>query len=98
MGRLKSVAINEHASHCFKSEKEKMPCCEDVEEELKVDEVTTASFDLDLQPDLYQIAIITFTLLNEDFSQEDLAGNSLIKGSPPLPYKDKQVLHQTFLI
>lgn len=97
MGRLKSVAINEHASHCFKSETEKMPCCEDIEEELKVDEVTTASFDLDLQPDLYQIAVIAFVLHNENFVQGDSI-TSLVGESPPLPDQDIQVLYQSFII
>lgn len=96
MGRLKSVAINEHAAHCFINESEQMPCCEDVEEELKIEEVTTASFDLDLQPDLYQIAAITFILFN-DSPRHTIVKSSLGK-SPPLPDQDFQILHQTFLI
>lgn len=96
MGRLKSVAINEHASHCFKSETDRMPCCEDVEEELKVEEITTSSFDVDLSPDLYQIASITFVLLHQ--TSQSVAITFPLEESPPLPDQDIQVLYQSFLI
>ncbi len=96
MGRLKSVAINAHASSCIKGEGDKMPCCEDVQQELKVEEVTTTSFDFHLQPDLYQIAVISFVLTHELTVDTDF--NTFSLWEPPLPVRDIQVIYQSFLI
>lgn len=97
MGQLKSMAINEHASHCFEGEAEKTPCCNEVSEEWKIDEVTTTSFDFDLSPDLYQVAIITFILHNQTL--ETYIKKPLFQEhSPPLLKEDILILHQSFLI
>lgn len=99
MGRVQSVAINESANPCGQSEMDDpMPCCEDVSEELKVDEITQVSFDFDSQPDLYELAIIswiTFDLPNLRQSEDTPQFQYY---SPPPPNIDVQVEHQVFLI
>ncbi|MEP1033020.1 hypothetical protein [Ekhidna sp.] len=98
MGRLKSMAVNEHAEHCFEGEEEQMPCCKDISEELKVEEFTTVGFDFDATPDLYQLAVVHFVMLQDiDFSgQTDHP--QFQHYSPPLPDRDIPVLVQSFLI
>ncbi|MEO9485081.1 MAG: hypothetical protein ABJG47_16595 [Ekhidna sp.] len=97
MGRLKSIAVNVHAEHCFEGEDEQMPCCKDISEELKVEEFTTVAFDFDASPDLYQLAIVHFVLREDiDFSQQ--LEKQFRHYSPPLPDKDIPVLIQSFLI
>ena len=98
MGRLKSIAVNEHAEHCYEGEEEQMPCCKDISEELKVEEVTTVAFDFDASTDLYQLAIINFVLLeNIDFDFQ-VDHPKFQHYSPPLPDRDIPVLIQSFLI
>ncbi|WP_370086380.1 hypothetical protein [Ekhidna sp.] len=98
MGRLKSVAVNAHAQHCFEGEEEQMPCCKDTSQELKVEEITTVSFDFDANPDLFELAIINHILLrNIDFAIEQ-EKSSFQNYDPPLPDRDIPVLIQSFLI
>ncbi len=98
MGRLKSMAINEHAEHCFEGEEEKMPCCKDISEELKVEEFTSAAFDFDASPELFQLAVINYLILQDiDFSTE-VENPHFQHYSPPLPDRDIPVLVQSFLI
>lgn len=97
MGRLKSMAINEHAEHCFEGE-EKMPCCNDVSEELKVTEFTTSAFDFDATPELYQLAIVSFILLDIDDYDQQIAHPLYQIYTPPLPDRDIPVFNQSFLI
>lgn len=98
MGRLKSIAVNEHAEHCFEGEEEQMPCCKDISEELKVEEITTVGFDFDATPDLYQLAIVQYVLLqNHNFGLQSEKPH-FQHYSPPLPDRDIPVLVQSFLI
>lgn len=97
MGRLKSIAVNEHAEQCYDGEEERMPCCKDTSEQLKVEEITTVNFDFDASPDLYQLATIYFVLLQDvDFSE--IEDSDFQHYSPPLPKIDFQVDQQVFLI
>lgn len=98
MGRLKSVAVNEHAAHCFAGEEEQMPCCKDVSQELKVEEITTADFDFDANPSLYELAIINFVIVNRDGISSDVDKSHFRHYSPPLPDAEFQIAHQVFLI
>ena len=59
MGRLKSVAVFVSANPCDNGMEDPMPCCKDTSEELKVDELTKASFDFKSTTDLYLLATIT---------------------------------------
>lgn len=97
MGRLKSVAINRHASNCSASGEEKMPCCEDISQELKVEEVTQVGFDFDSQPELFQIAFVQFFLLNLSLTSEQ-EHFALKYYTPPPPEIDYQADFQVFLI
>ncbi len=98
MGKLKSMAVNVHAEHCFEGEEEQMPCCKDISEELKVDEFTTVAFDFDAEPDLYQLAIVHFVLLQDVDFDVQLDAPIFDHYSPPLPDKDLPVFNQSFLI
>ena len=98
MGRLKSVAINEHATQCSGGEEEPMPCCKDISEELKVEEFTTSGFDFDATPDLYQLAIINYVLIDATESATESEKLHFHHYSPPLPDEDITILTQTFLI
>ena len=98
MGKLKSIAINTQAGHCFEGEEEQMPCCKDINEELKVEEFTTTAFDFDATPDLYPLAIIGLVLSTDiDFILQS-EKPVFEYYSPPPPDIDFQVAHQTFLI
>ena len=98
MGRLMSIAVNEHATHCFDGEEEQMPCCKDVSEELKIEEITTTGFDFDATPDLFQLAIVSYVLLEDPILDDDPDKPHFQHYSPPLPDKDITVLVQSFLI
>ena len=98
MGRLKSIAVFEQAKACFdQEEKESMPCCEDVSEELRVENLTKTSVDFDCSTQLVAtlITLPTFDHLFVSYIQEEFTQNNY---SPPLPSRDIPVLMQSFLI
>lgn len=99
MGRLKSVAVFHEAENCMgKGFTDPMPCCEDVSEELKVDEVTKASFDFNSTPELHQLAVITWVLLDQKVISLEKDKTHFLHYSPPPPDRDIPVLIQSFLI
>lgn len=99
MGRLKSVAIFASANPCSENGvPTPMPCCEDTSEQLKVDELTKASFDFKGTADLYQIAAIAYVLLEQNYLSLDENKPAYYNYSPPLPDQDIRVLNQVFLI
>ena len=98
MGQLKSMAVNTHAQSCLDGEEEQMPCCKDVSEELKVEEVTTVAFDFNSNPDSLELAIVNhFLHRNNDFTLKQEKPHFKYY-SPPLPDRDIPVLFQSFLI
>ena len=97
MGRLKAVAINQTANPCSESSEKQMPCCDDVSQELKVEEITQNSFDFDSQPDLFQIAFIQFFVLEQSFN-DDHQKTLATYYPPPKTATDYQVAYQVFLI
>lgn len=98
MGRLKSIAVNVHADHCFEGEEEQMPCCKDISEELKVEEITTVAFEFDAAPDLYELAIVNYVLLTNAGESNNSEISQFQHYTPPLPDRDIPVLVQSFLI
>ena len=100
MGRLKAVSINETASLCvdIDGEPAQMPCCEDISEELKIDEVTQVSFDFDSQPDLYELAIISWVSFHSFHETFELEKLKFKRYTPHPPDSNFQVDHQVFLI
>lgn len=99
MGRLKAVAIFEETKACGENESEEpMPCCKDVSEHMKVEEITEASFDFKSAPDLFQIAIISF--ITSDKHLVIAASKTLAYSEYPLPLPDQElfILNQNFLI
>jgi len=99
MGRLKSVAIFHSAENCQgKGLTDPMPCCEDVSEHLKVDELTKTSFDFNSLPELNQIAVISYLLIDYDLISLEKENPKYYNFTPPFPDQDLQVLNQVFLI
>lgn len=99
MGRLKSVALFVSASPCSENGvPTPMPCCEDTSEQLKVDEVTKVSFDFKSSSDLYQLAVISYVLLDYDLFSVENESPEYHNYSPPLPDENLMVLNQVFRI
>lgn len=99
MGRLKSVAVFQEAENCLgKGFTDPMPCCQDVSEELKVEELTKASFEFKSTPDLYELASISWILLEEQKVQVQRDKPHFLNYLPPPPDRDIPVLVQSFLI
>ncbi len=98
MGRLKSVAVFEHAKNCSGTdEADPMPCCEDVSQELKVNEITQVVFDFDSQPQLYELITIQFIAANISVASQ-LEKPKFTDYLPPPPTINFQVDHQVFII
>lgn len=92
------MAVNEHAAHCYEGEAEDIPCCNEISQELRLDELVYHSFDFDATPDLFELAIINHILLkdiNSTITQEKPAFQNY---DPPLPDRDIPILIQSFLI
>ncbi|GAB4243375.1 MAG: hypothetical protein Tsb0034_21230 [Ekhidna sp.] len=99
MGRLMSVAVNSHAENCSGSDTtDPMPCCKDVTQQLKIEELTISQFDFDATPDLFELANINWILLTEAEFSLELKEFQLQRYTPPLPERDLPVLFQSFLI
>ncbi|MEP1096031.1 MAG: hypothetical protein ABJG78_13035 [Cyclobacteriaceae bacterium] len=99
MGRVKSVAVFHHAENCMGDNLiDPMPCCEDVSEQLKVEHLTKASFDFESSPSLYQLAIISYFVLDQDLISVEKDKPKFQNYSPPPPDRDIPVLIQSFLI
>ena len=99
MGRVKSVAVFHHAENCMGNDLiDPMPCCEDVNQELKVDHLTKASFDFESSANFYQLAIITYFVLNSDLASVENDKPAFQNYAPPPPDRDIPVLIQSFLI
>ena len=93
------MAINVTAKPCYDlNGSEKMPCCDDVTQELKVEEITTAGFDFDASPDLFEITVVDFVLLSEVYLREEQEFSFYQDYPPPLPSEDLYLLFETYLI
>lgn len=96
MGRLKSAAIFTHAEHCSSNqERDPMPCCQDVESELKVEDLSKVSFAYDFQPVL--VSFFTLPTLQDfllDMKPQEIPTENLNLPPPD----DLLVLHQVFRI
>ena len=97
LGRLKSVAVFVSANPCEKGMTDPMPCCEDISEQLKVEELTKASFDFNATTDFYLLTAITYVLLEDIFPSNDRQAEYYNYDSP-LPDQDILVLNQVFRI
>ena len=90
-----SLAYFSHAEHCTEGETDPMPCCEDVEELLRVEEISTSSMDFEISPSLFLYYVIEFQIQdipNLEFSKYSI---SLNYDSPP---EDAFVQFQNFRI
>gem|GEM_PF-4967016 len=91
-----SIEINDHAEGCQDEAEDKMPCCEDTTEELRIDHVQKTTFDLDLAFSTSLIQEVVFTLVHVDPSELDYPFVDL--HVPPLIARDIPILVQSFLI
>ncbi|MEQ8240395.1 MAG: hypothetical protein RIA69_14345 [Cyclobacteriaceae bacterium] len=99
MGRLKSVAIFQQAENCFGGDTEtQMPCCEDVHEELKVDDLSPSTFDFKLSPQAYQLVFNVFPIWEDHLYINEKDSHLVIIKSPPPPLLDLNITYQVFRI
>lgn len=99
MGRLKSIAIFHHAENCMgEGMVDPMPCCQDVSEELKIEEITSSTFNFDSAPELYQLAVVSYILIDQDLVSIEQDHPEFLDYEPPPTDKDIPVLIQSFLI
>ncbi|MEP5614386.1 MAG: hypothetical protein ABJP45_19195 [Cyclobacteriaceae bacterium] len=98
MGRVKSVAIFHHAENCMGNDLiDPMPCCEDVSQQLKVENLAKASFEFESTLSLNLLAVYYFVLDQRLISFEK-DKPEFHDYSPPPPDRDIPVLIQSFLI
>jgi hypothetical protein len=99
MGRLKSVAVFHSAENCSgDGMTDPMPCCEDVSEQLKVDDLTKASFDFKVASELFQLAAISYLQIDQKNSSIEQDKPKFQDYSPPPFDQDIPILIQSFLI
>ncbi len=99
MGRLKSVSVFQEAHTCMGTDfKDPVPCCEDVSDELKITELTKVSFEFDSTPELHQLAVITWILLDQKANSHQKDKPQFSNYLPPPPDRDIPVQIQSFLI
>lgn len=96
MGRLMSIEINDHAQGCQDEDEDKMPCCENTTEELKVEQLQKTVFDIDLATNSLLIQEIAYVLSDRD--PQEVSYPFVDIHSPPLIAKDIPLLVQRFLI
>lgn len=96
MGRLMSVEINDHAQGCQDADENKMPCCENTTEELRIEQLQKTVFDVDLTTEMSLVNEVAYILIDVD---PQLVTYPFIDlNAPPLIAKDIPVLVQQFLI
>lgn len=98
MGLLKSMAVNEHAAHCYDGEAEDIPCCKEISQELRLDEMVQHSFEFNATPTLFEFPLVNFILLKDLNVGLIHEKPNFREYSPPLPDQDIPVLFQSFLI
>lgn len=94
MGRLKSVSYFSQAKSCCDTEQQ-MPCCEDVEELLKIDDLSQSIFDFTIDPSLFELYEIRFSEGLPDQSEQQ---HFCLSNYPNPPPKDRVVFFQIFRI
>jgi len=92
------MAVNQSANSCVEKEMtDPMPCCEDIAQELKVNEITKTIFDFDAHPNLFIVSLVAFAL-PEVLPISDDQDRSFKDYSPPLRDQNFQSELQVFLI
>ena len=98
LGRLKSVSVFEQAKGCPGSERDApLPCCDYVDTELKVEDLTISSFDYNGETDYYFLAVFSWIVTDETGKVHSRAPRFQIYDPPPNEL-DKQTQFQVFLI
>ncbi|MEM8895525.1 MAG: hypothetical protein AAGC88_13170 [Bacteroidota bacterium] len=96
VGRLMSIEINDHTHGCEGEGEEKMPCCEDTTEELRLEQIQKTTFDLDILGQAILIHEINYLLVDIDPSEVDYPPTDA--HAPSLIARDIPILVQSFLI
>ena len=97
MGRLVSVAVYVDADPCDNGMEDPMPCCQDIQEELRIEEIAETSFDFESHTSSYLLAVIA-NASTEALTFAKVTPTSFHNYRPPLPDRDVLVLHQVFII
>ncbi len=101
LGQLKSIEINHKTKSCcadlFGAEDDADPCCNEVEQDLKVNELNQSLFSFEAQTSFFVVSWFALPDYSSDlFSAE--SAYAYLDASPPLLNKDIPVLIQSFLI
>ena len=98
LGRLKSVSVFEQAKGCPGSERDApLPCCDYVDTELKVEDLTFSSFEFDGETDYYFLAVFSWIVTDEN--RKGHRGDPEFQIYDPPPNEiDIQTQFQVFLI
>ncbi|MEO1050517.1 MAG: hypothetical protein AAFX87_07815 [Bacteroidota bacterium] len=100
MGRLKTVSYFEKADNCGGDEASSMrdmPCCEDISEEYKVEDLQKVNFDF-TSANLSFIAVVTYVLLDVDLLSVSASHDHYLNYKPPLIAQNVPILVQSFLL
>ena len=92
------MAVNAHADHCYEGEAEDIPCCKEISQELRLDELVYHSFDFDATPDRFELTIINHILLKDINSTITHEKPAFQNYDPPFSDRDIPILIQSFLI
>lgn len=96
MGRLKNVALFTHTEGCMGGDMEqKMPCCEDTQERLNVDELTFNDFEFDSTPDWFEYYAFGYTDEIETDTESTPTRFEYQSNAPP---DDLIIVHQVLII
>ena len=100
MGRLKSVSVFHEAESCMTKFGRECPkhCCDDQQEEYKVEDLSKVNHNYDFSPELQLIALVEYTLILEELYSEDTDKPQYLNYKPPLIDQDIPVQVQSLLL
>lgn len=100
MGRLKSVSVFHEAESCKTKFGRECPkhCCDDQQEEYKVEDLSKVNHNYDFSPDLQLISAIHYAVILDELYLKDTYKPRYLNFKPPLIEQDIPVLVQSFLL
>ncbi len=100
MGRLKSVSVFHEAESCMSKFGRECPknCCDNEQEEYKVEELNKANHNYDFSPELYLVSMVGHSLIHELLVKEVDQYPKYLNYKPPLIELDIPVQVQSFLL
>ncbi len=100
MGRLKSVAVFHKAESCKTKFGWECPkhCCDDQQEEYKVEDLSKVNHNYDFSPELQLISVIDYAVILDELYSEDTDKPQYLNYKPPLIDQNIPVQVQSFLL